>query len=548
MLLHRPKRPGLCIFVGVEAQPRTPASGAALPPEAAENIAIIDLGTNTFHLLIIELHDRNTYTVKEKFKLPVKLGEGGINQGEISPPAYRRGMDALEKFGRIIASRGIRATFAFATSAVRSAGNGKQFVAEAYDRTGIQIRVINGNEEAALIYRGVRNGVNLPTGTDSLLLDIGGGSVEFIIADATMPKLLRSLNIGAARLLEQLQPSDPISPKEIKALKERLQRALHPLLQEIKEFGPQVLVGSSGTFETLGAMIAHERGDKFSKSYLNNYAFSPEDFQQLKERILGTTRAEREQLPGMEAVRVDMIQMGVVLIDFLLEELNINQLLVSNYALKEGILFRYLEDERGRARSADNRQLREEAVRTLARKFAYNEAHANQVSMLALSIYDQLAPLHQFGETERELLHYAALLHEIGYHINRSGYHKHGQYIINNSNLRGFSSNELLIMANLVRYHRKSLPNPEHLHYNVLLPENKRLVKQLAGILRLAVNLDKAHRKAILATHISFTDEEVLLAVEGADDLTFEIEAALEKRQLFEKAFGRKLRLEQRGR
>jgi exopolyphosphatase/guanosine-5'-triphosphate,3'-diphosphate pyrophosphatase len=512
----------------------------------ADSIAVIDLGTNTFHLLIIEVQDRESYTVKEKFKVPVKLGEGGINQGRITPAAYKRGMEAFAKFARIIESRGVSQVFAYATSAIRSAANGPDFVADVLRDTGIQIRTINGNEEAALIYRGVRAGVPLPTDQDVLIVDIGGGSVEFIVADHTMPKLLRSLNIGAARLLDAVRPSDPIKPAEIKVAEKLLKKELGPLIRELKEFGIRRIVGSSGSFETLGALVASERSDRFSRANLNSYVFGVDTFHRLHKKLLSATNDERRTLPGMEPERVEMIHLGTLLIKELVESLGIQEFMVSTFALKEGILFKYLEEYRGKRRTPDARVEREDAVRTLARRFGCSEAHANHVSMLALTLFDQLQPLHGYGADERELLHYAALLYECGRYIQPSGYHKHGQYIINNSSLRGFSSSELLMLSNLVRYHRKSLPSPEHLHFNVLPPEAKERVRRLAGLLRVALNLDRAHRASVLAAQVHLTDDSVLLQVHGAEALDLEIEAAMGARELFEQAFSRRLSIKGR--
>jgi exopolyphosphatase/guanosine-5'-triphosphate,3'-diphosphate pyrophosphatase len=513
----------------------------------AESIAVIDLGTNTFHLLIVEVQDRDAYHIKEKFKLPVKLGEGGITSGEIAPAAWERGLDAFLKFSKIIESRQCVQVFAFATSAIRSAHNGPAFVQEVRQRTGVDIRIINGNEEAALIYRGVRAGVPLPTEEDALIVDIGGGSVEFIVADHTMPKLLRSLNIGAARLLETIRPTDPITPAEVKATEKFLRKEMAPLLKELKEFRIRRVVGSSGSFETLGALVAQEHGDRFSRLNLNNYQFSEAEFRKVFRKLMVSTVEQRRAMPGMEPERVEMINLGLILIQLLVEELGIREFTISTFALKEGILFRYLEEFRGKARTANTTAEREEAVRTLAKRFGYSEKHANHVSLLALTLFDQLQPLHNYGPAERELLHYAALLYGVGMYISMSGYHKHGQYILNNSGLRGFSSNELLLLSNLVRYHRKSLPSPEHLHFNVLLPDHKELVRRLAGILRLAINLDRPHRSSILAIQAQIDDSTVTLTLDGAEHLDIELEATTAERELFEYAFNRRLVLRVNG-
>ncbi|MBX7241912.1 MAG: hypothetical protein K1X92_09195 [Bacteroidia bacterium] len=201
-----------------------------------EKIAIIDLGTNTFHLLLAEIDEREHYLVSGKYKEPVQLGEGGINSGKIAGEPFRRGIKALKLFRTIINTAGATKIFAYATSAIRSAGNGADFIKAAKEEADIQIKTINGNEEAALIYEGIKNGVQLPFSESILLMDIGGGSVEFIVSHEGRAELLRSVNIGGARLLDKIKPSNPIKPKEIAELYKLFDKELSGLIKELKEF------------------------------------------------------------------------------------------------------------------------------------------------------------------------------------------------------------------------------------------------------------------------------------------------------------------------
>ncbi len=513
----------------------------------SESLAIIDLGTNTFHLLIAEIDEREDFRIVEKFKEPVEMGEGGLESGQISEAAYDRGLQAMRRLQQVISLRQITEVRAFATSAIRSASNGKEFIAAVKAETGVDAKIINGNEEASLIFEGVRNGVQFPPEQDVLVLDIGGGSVEFIVSRDGKPQLLRSLDLGAARLLGKFQPHDPMKPVEIKAVREFLQEAMAGLLAELKEFDIKFMVGASGTFETISAMVAHRKRDFLSSENLNSYRYSAREFKELHKILVHSTQEERIAIPGMDPLRAEMINMGSLLIDVLLEEIGVKELMVSTFALKEGILYRYIEDQKERVhRLMGNtaRNLRAKAIRNLCEKYHYKKTHVLKVSELALSLFDQLKPLHPFGGIERELLRYSAMLHDIGQFINRSGHHKHGQYVVMNSSLSGFSHDEIIIMGNIVRYHRKSLPTRDHFHFKVLEQRQRLMVRILAGILRIADQLDRGHRSQVDAIKVTIEAKTVRIGLQSTEDLTHEIENAQAETELLAGAIDREVVVE----
>ena len=506
-----------------------------------ERIAIIDLGTNTFHLLLAQVGEGDRFTILGRHKEPVKLGEGGINARQIAPPAFARGIEALQRFRKLIDSAGVSQVLAKATSAIRSADNGQAFVAAAKAEAGIDIEVINGNTEASYIHEGVKNGVQLPRGEEVLLIDIGGGSVEFAVSRDRQPLLLRSLKIGAARLLEWLQPHDPIREAELTRLQGYFETELAHLIDELQEFDLRLLVGSSGTFETLAAIIAHQRGDHLSANSLNGYRFEPKHFHKAFAQICANNRKKRLAMKGMDPVRADMIVMGGALIDFFMQRLPVGEVMVSENALKEGILFRYLKDRRHRMRrliGPTDQDLRARAVKELAEKYQYDRAHSLKVSELADLLFKQLKPLHQFGALENELLRYAAVLHDIGRFIHSSGHHKHGLYLIINSQPYGFSTNELVLLANLVRYHRKSLPKREHYHYSILPPQEQHRVMWLGGMLRIADNLDHGHRGLVQDLRVQWDQGTLHVGALASEDVGMEIEHAQQLRGMLEEASG----------
>lgn len=513
-----------------------------------EQVGIIDLGTNTFHLIIAEIDEREHYIIKGKYKEPVQLGEGGINSGKITGEAFKRGIRALKTFRTILTTSGITKIFAFATSAIRSATNGADFIKSAKEEADIEIKVINGNEEAALIFEGIKNGVQIPFEERVLLIDIGGGSVEFIVAHEGRAELLRSINIGGARLLDRIKPSNPIKPKEIAATYKLFDKELSSLIKELKEFDLTMLIGSSGTCETLATLVAYYKKDKVSASGVNGYRFLRTDFEHVYSLLLPMPRAERLKMEGMEPLRAEMIVLGACLVNYVVRELKIDRMMVSSFALKEGILNRYIREKKNRLAQFmghSEQNLRTRAVQNLAIKFRYEQDHALKVSELATQIFDSLQKVHNLERSDRELLQYACILHDIGKFVHVSGHHKHGQYIIANSNLSGFNQTELLFVSNIVRYHRRSHPKAEHDSFQPLSAFDQNKVRFLAGILRIADNLDRGHREFVNHLVVNVYSEKIIIEVHAVNDVEMEMKFASDNAGLLEAITERKIEIVQ---
>jgi exopolyphosphatase/guanosine-5'-triphosphate,3'-diphosphate pyrophosphatase len=300
-------------------------------------IAIIDLGTNTFNILIVETENSDTYKQIFQTKIAVKLGEGGINKGFIAPIPFQRGIDALVQYKLVLDDYGVEKVFAFATSAIRSASNGNEFVAIAKLKANIDIQVISGDKEAELIYYGVRSAVKM-TDKTSLIIDIGGGSTEFIIANKDQVFWKQSFLLGAARLLERFNPSDPITDKEIEDVKGYLKQELQPLFEAVKKYPITELIGSSGSFDSLAEMIAHRF---YTPSILENkteYEFKMDDCSAIYDIIIKSTKAERTAMKGLVQMRVDMMVISSILVHFVVAEFEIEKMRLSTYSLKEGVL------------------------------------------------------------------------------------------------------------------------------------------------------------------------------------------------------------------
>lgn len=304
-------------------------------------IAVIDLGTNTFNLLIVEVNSDKTYSTVFQTKISVKLAEAGMNKGFVADFAFNRGLEAFKTHYRTTQKYKVDKIYAFATSAIRGASNGIEFIEKAKAGTGIDIQVISGDREAELIYYGVRSAVQM-TEEASLIIDIGGGSTEFIIANKNQIFWKQSFLLGAARLLEMFPPSDPINDKEIEIFTNHLTIELQPLFHAIKKYPVIELIGSSGSFDSLAEMIAHRF---YSPEILDNkteFTFDLGHCEEIYNIILKSTNAERLHMKGLVAMRVDMIVVSSIIVNFVIREFGIEKMRLSTYSLKEGVIYEVL--------------------------------------------------------------------------------------------------------------------------------------------------------------------------------------------------------------
>ncbi len=306
-------------------------------------IAIIDLGTNTFNLLIGELSGTN-FTRIFGTRIAVKLGEGGINRGFISSIPFQRGIDALIEYKKIIENYGVKSIYAFATSAIRSASNGKEFVAKVKEQTGIAITIITGDKEAELIYFGNRKAVPLSE-EPVLIMDIGGGSTEFIIANKSRIFWKNSFMLGAARLLERFNPENPILPETAEKLTRYLSEELQPLFQEIRKHTLQCLIGSSGAFDSFVDIVGHAYNKELLHPEKTAYPVFMNHFYEQAEKIIRSTTEERMQTKGLIAMRVDMIVISFLFVKLVLQECKLQSLICSSYSLKEGVIEEIIQSQ-----------------------------------------------------------------------------------------------------------------------------------------------------------------------------------------------------------
>jgi exopolyphosphatase / guanosine-5'-triphosphate,3'-diphosphate pyrophosphatase len=297
-------------------------------------IAIIDMGTNTFHLLIAEKRN-NSYAIVHRERIASKIGVGGINNGMITPEGEERALRALKDFKEVSDSWKVSNTTAFGTSALRNAKNGLNLIDRIKFEIGIEAKIVSGDEEAELIYKGVRTAVNLGK-EKSLIVDIGGGSVEFIIGNEKEIFWKQSFEIGGQRMVERFHHHDPILKEEVDQIQEFLNEVLNPLLGQLQIHRPTTLVGSSGTFDTLSEIYCQQRNILYED--LSETPLTLQAFENIFTELLAKNRVQRMQIPGMIEMRVDMIVVACCLVDFLVRNHSFQNIRVSTYSLKEGVL------------------------------------------------------------------------------------------------------------------------------------------------------------------------------------------------------------------
>lgn len=306
-------------------------------------LGILDLGTNTFNLIIVDAHLNSQFTILLDKKIAVKLGSGGINSGVIVKDAYSRAMNAIKQYRQVLNQFEVEKVAAYATSAIRSAQNGETLIMEIREKYGIHPQIISGELEAELIYHGVKLALPFKSGKPILIMDIGGGSVEFIISDSENILWKGSYKIGVARLLEKIKPSNPISDLQVSKIEDLLFSELDSLFKAIDKYKPEALIGSSGSFDTFIDLLYP--GDKpGSGTAQASTEIGIEDFQVLYNTLINSSLEERRAMPGMPDFRAEMIVLAIIEVQYIIKRANIQRIFQSAYALKEGAIHLMIQD------------------------------------------------------------------------------------------------------------------------------------------------------------------------------------------------------------
>ncbi|MEA5536089.1 Ppx/GppA phosphatase family protein [Crocosphaera sp. XPORK-15E] len=514
-------------------------------------LAAIDIGTNSIHMVIVEI-DKTlpAFTIVSREKDTVRLGERDMATGNLTEEAIERAIASLKRCKDLATSLNVDHIIAAATSATREAPNGLDFIWRVQAEVGITINLISGYEEARRIYLGVLSGMDFQE-QPHVIIDIGGGSTEIILADAHEPRFLSSTKVGAVRLTAEFVTTDPISEAEFLNLRDyvrgMLERPIDQLRSQLNDGEKPKLVGTSGTIETLVTIHAAQTLNEVP-SPLQGYHISRQDLEDLVKKFAFLSYEERINISGMSEKRAEIILPGAVILLEAMTMLELENITICERALREGMIVDWmLTHGLIENRLSFQAEVRQRSVYKIARKYQVDLPHGERVANFAISLFKQLSGIfHEWGKTEQELLWSAAILHNCGIYISHSSHHKHSYYLIRNAELLGFTEVEIETIANIARYHRKSSPKKKHEEYSKLPDNYRKQVKQLSAILRLAVALDRRQIGAIQDIDCKYDPEYKklhlhLVPTYSNDDCALELWNLDYKKIVFEELFNVKI-------
>ena len=477
-------------------------------------LAAIDIGTNSTHLLIAAIDTGlNAFTIELAEKSTTRLGERDTESGCLTDLAMNRVFETLKRFKDFALSYKVKSLVIAATSAVRDAPNGKDFLIQIKEQLDLDVDLISGPEEARLIYLGVLSGMQFGE-QPHYVLDIGGGSTELILADSHDARALTSTKIGAVRLQREFIKNEPLTSEKIEFLNTFIKGSLEPAINKvsnrIKPGEKPVMVATSGTALAIGSLVAGKELNGQLK--LQGYKLTKSKLGKVVQELIQMTPDERCNLSPLSERRAEIIVPGALILHASMQMLGVEDLFLSERALREGLVVDWMF----RHNFLQNRfsfqgSIRQRTVLHQAQRFSVNVQRSERVAMCALAIYDKTKEfLHNDNGQGRDLLWAAAILHACGQHINISSYHKHSWYLIRNGELLGYSQAEHLMVASIARYHRKSFPKKRHEAWQVLADNSQRkLVSEMSTILRLATAIDKRPEPAISSVNIQVSSDVV---------------------------------------
>ena len=503
-------------------------------------LAVVDIGTNSIHMVLAEIDLEGSYKILDRFKDMTRLGDGTFQTRKLSEESIGRGIEVLKNLTTLARNKGYDRIVMTATSAVREAKNGGEFIERVARVTGVRVRVVTGKEEARLIYLGVRHSMDLAD-RPSLIIDVGGGSVELISGNRKKMIHGESLKIGAIRLKDQFLIHNPPTKTEIGNLQKAIDDQIKPALKQFNSEEFVHLIASSGMAGNLAEMVYLRRTGK-PIPQLNLATLTLKEIKGVEGDLTTSRIKERLALPGLDPRRVDTLLPATAVIRTLLEKTGHKEIIISDKAIREGVIYDFIEkNQEGLRAEREIPNIRLRNVMALGRRCQFPEVHSRHVARLSTSLFDQTQPLHGLGDWEREWLEYAALLHDIGYLIHPQQHHKHSYYLIKNSNVSGFRAEEIEIMASIARYHRRAVPGKEHAPYQALPVQGQKIVSILSALLRIADGLDRSHFSVVKKVRVVL-GKIVTIELITSGDSELEIWTAQSRAELFEKVFKRKIR------
>jgi exopolyphosphatase / guanosine-5'-triphosphate,3'-diphosphate pyrophosphatase len=487
----------------VIAQP-APAPGAPPVATTRDRIAAIDVGSNSVRLLVAEYDSASGLTIIDEMKDQPRLAAGLATTGCLDEAAIERALQTLRRMREVCERRGVKRIAAVATAAVREAENGPWFVRRVRQELDIPLRIIDAETEAALSYRSVAHHFRL-AGERTLVADIGGGSLELIGAVDGLVELTVSLPLGAVRLTELHLPGERAAHREVAQLRTHIRKQLKRGISG-RPWAAATVIGSGGTFTTLGRMAQARRGQPPGDT-VHGVSVTTAEVEQLVDWLASRTPEQRRQVPGLSPERADIILAGLAVTAELLDWLRARSITVSAFGLREGLL---LEMAGAKEISAPD-PLR--LFREFAERCQCDRRHVEQVRYLALQLFDHLGAALGCEPDERLLLEAAGLLHDVGQLVSYRKHHKHSFQLISHAERLGLPPRERGLVALISRYHRRTGPRRKHPDFAALPPEDQAVVRRLSGLLRVADGLDRGHTAAVETVASELAPEALIVRI-----------------------------------
>jgi exopolyphosphatase/guanosine-5'-triphosphate,3'-diphosphate pyrophosphatase len=504
-------------------------------------LAAIDIGTNSVHMIVVRVRPDLSFEVIDREKEMVRLGAGGLDGRKLTHEAMSSALQALSKFERLAKSHQVDEILAAATSATREAENGGEFLAAIEHTTGIRPRIITGTEEARLIHLAAVYGVDTPR--TSVVIDIGGGSVEITRGVGPEVQYARSFKIGVIRLTERFVSSDPLSGRDERKMIKHIASQVEQYLHRVVDAGYDRVIGTSGTILSIGTVsTALDRG--MVPAETRNLRVPAKSIRRFRKTVTELDLEQRLHLPGLDPRRADLTVAGAVLLDTLLRRLKADEITLCDLALREGLVLDYIHQHRRDIARVDRYpDVRRRSTIELAERCNWEADHSRRVAQLALGLFDQTLAIHGLGDREREWLEFASLLHDIGNHISYEKHHRHSYYLIKNGDLRGFEPEEIEVIALVARYHRRALPAKSHIGLADLPKRLQKTVATLAAFLRIAETLDRSRSGVVRRIDVRERAGTLRLNVFATADSELEVWAANKQIGALEKTLKRPIKI-----
>ncbi len=506
-------------------------------PDRAKRIAAIDIGTNSIHMIVAEARGTD-YKVVDREKDMVQLGLSSLDGQPLTEDAMTRGITSISKMSQLAARWNVDEVVAVATSAVREAPNRKEFLKRVKDEAGVNVRVISGEEEADLIFRAVRSTVDIGIST-ALVVDIGGGSVEFIVGTSSEIYLTASERLGSLRLAQRFALDNRPFALSIEQCRDFIRERLGKLRKRIRRLGVDISLGTSGTIVTLANLCSEGPADSAAHALKR---VEREPLAALIPVLAGMTARERSERFSIDERRSTTILGGAIALEEIMNQFGIDSMLACPVAIREGIVESRVVDLRRTTKGGGS--LRRRSVLALAGRTDCDMRHGAHVARLARRIFEQTRKLHCLTDESVDLLEYAALLHECGLHISDKAHHKHSYYLIRHADLRGFTDEQLLIIANTARYYRKAPPTDDDANMAELSTAQRSDVEKFVAILRIAEGFDRGHRRRVRDVAVRITHDTVFFIARTRVDADVELESARKRSKYFASLFNVRTRFE----